>query len=107
MNYFALTEHNDWEAESWTFFIPVEDNEDAIELIADKIEELGWDFDLDIEPVDGKEVDMLMARKYNDTSYMDRYNRLSGVIDVKEFLFRLEKDDFPLYKGGIKEFMSE
>lgn len=99
--YVKLTEHNDWEGETWHFYIPLEGNEAALKVLQSKIAGLEDEYELDLEhPIALEDVNALLNHGNGDTSYMDAHNKLEGFLD----LIKLESQG--LYKGGIKSMMS-
>jgi hypothetical protein len=115
-NYVEFLEINDWEGESWSFFIPLEGNEHQLDLLETYLvdqENVKFDFPYSLGgiPIPEFEVDILV--KHSDVGYMPRYNKLSGKLDANSLLEQLEQFElgdmmkFPLYKGGIKSFMKE
>lgn len=105
--YVELIEHNDWEGETWSFWIPLDGNEEAVAKLRALLVAGGDDyvdmFEFGSEMVDAKELDFLRKRTKGDTGYMGRHHKLRG---------RLEIPDKPatevldmLYKGGIYDLM--
>lgn len=95
-----FTEHNDWEGESWSFFIPTNGNEEAIEDLRKCLAHMD-DFELDEDETDEDEVDLLV--KNSDTGYMDEYQKLSGELVLGDLVGSELAD--ALYKGGIRNLM--
>lgn len=102
-----LTEANDWEGETWTFFIPIEDNERAIDHLANKvlIHDDGWiessHFVLDHEPIDEHDVDVLVKYANADGTHLPLFTKLSGTLPI----LAPSPPQFALYKGGIRLLM--
>ena len=103
--YISITENNDWEAESWTFWIPKDDP--AIQSIKDYIEEnkLHYTYMIDETPVniDGtpineNEVDIICAHAKEGYMYAD--NKVAWVNWPEE----IDDDYDPLYKGGCYKY---
>ena len=99
--YAKFTEESDWEGETWHFYIPVAGNEEALKVLAEKVESWGpnSDYELDNEYLTEDEVDTLVEHG-DDDGYMPEHNKLSGRLDVDRVR---EHED--LYKGGIKDCM--
>lgn len=108
--YVHLTEHNDWESETWHFFIPVDRNGKQLEefqrLVDGKNDSNSYDegspsiytIDTSIR-VPEMVVDYLVKYCNAFTNYMDAFHKLDGVLEVPESL-----DD--IYKGGIRDYVS-
>lgn len=106
MTYLRLTEHNDWEGETWDFFIQVDDNEEAIKVLREKITQ-SEDFVLGTDEMTDIEVDILVEKGNNESGYMARFNKVPGILDldkIKEITFDPELGA-GLYKGGIKDYI--
>jgi hypothetical protein len=115
LNYATLTEHNEWEGETWHFYVPIAGNEDALGQLAAALGglESSWagepedsPYELDMEPVPESEVDVLVKRG-GDTDYMAAHNKLAGRLVLSdEALGKLRAGDVdPLYKGRIADYM--
>lgn len=99
--YVKFTENNDHEGESWNFWLPVDGNEQELEvlavLVATDDEYPEYELDLD-HPEDETAVDAFVRRaKQVEGGYMDSDNKVTGVLTVPPDL-----DVDKLYKGGIK-----
>lgn len=107
MMYVRFTENNDWEGEEWSFYIPVEGNEDAIKFLDEKF--CGDTYTITKERLTEKEVDTL--ERFGGEGYMKNHNKLVGILDYKKLEKVVDTDkelggeSDPLYKGGIKDFM--
>ena len=104
--FFKLTEHNEWEGETWHFFIPVKDNIGAWFTLRDKYSEFDGEnrYVFDPKTYPENEIDILV--KHSDSGYMNVYNKIVGVLDKKkidDINFSDDNDD--LYKGGIANLM--
>lgn len=110
-HYVKFTEINDWEAETWHFFIPYEGNEKAIERLAllirnDKNYKIHKQKDSIMWTE--KEVDTAIKEMGDNTTYMSAYNKLKGKLNIKVLIEDYKRDpDNTLYKGRIKEYMEE
>lgn len=108
--YITFRESNQWEGESWNFYIPVEGNKEAIEELqkisngkvdaptAYVVKELL----LTENDVNGKVKDC-------DSGYLNYHNKLEGRLDLKR-LKNYKKEakkigQCPLYKGGIESYV--
>lgn len=114
-SYVKLTETNDWEGEQWAFYIPLTGNEDAIrELAAGITAKTDPDdgdeapYALDLTPIPGTTVDLLVAHANDDEGYMAAHTKLAGRLVVGGVdLATIRDEDDVLYKGGIKNLMKE
>ena len=105
-----LIEFNDWEGETWSKFIPVAGNEEALSLLQARIKQLDQDADypafLMREHAGNTEhIEALIAG--SDSGYMERYARGPERLDVDKVkaLVALDDDSVTdaLYKGGIRD----
>lgn len=121
--YAAFTEDNDSEGESWTFFIPVLGNENALDNLRFFLDRYARELEASEEGGEspysltalGDEVlqytvDVLLEQA-NDAGYMPRYNLLTGRLSsakIEEGLGEMTGDNFlnALYKGRIRELIS-
>jgi hypothetical protein len=104
--YAKFTENNDWEGETWHFWIPVEGNQEALVTLHSLIEgDDNESYELDLTPVAERDVDALV--RHGDMGYMRYQNKLDGSLVVTPDMEAKIKDpeDDPLYKGGIRDFM--
>lgn len=104
MMYVRFTENNDWEGEEWSFYIPVEGNEEAIKFLDEKV--CGNEYSLMKERLTEKEVGTL--ERFGGEGYMKNHNKLVGILDYKKLEKAIDtsgEDGDPLYKGGIKDYM--
>lgn len=99
MKFIKFTENNDWEGESWNFWLQVDGNEKEIEEFREKISE-NSPYELANEIIDEKEVDTLV--KHCTSGYFDSENKVKGKFNVKKII--LNKNEDNLYKGGIRDF---
>lgn len=101
MEYVKLTEYNEWEGETWHFWIPIEGNRDSIISLAQYIKGYEDNFELHNGATPEEEVDILV--KHEGGSYMAEHTKLEGLLDWEEL-----KESHPseaLYKGGIIDCM--
>lgn len=118
MNFVKFTEHNDWEGESWNFWLQLDGNEAPLarlKSIVDLMNAAGYEekYGLDMTPVQESEVDILV--KHTDSGYMDYDNKIEGSFSLPHFdeeLFNYEDEidqkvfDYMndlVYKGRISE----
>jgi hypothetical protein len=95
----SFVEINDYEGETWYFFIPVEGNEEAIKTLKEHLrgsEQFGFDFD----EVDEYVVDILCERSIN--GYMPSHNKTHGKLVLPDDMEDIEEI---LPKGGIEGLM--
>jgi hypothetical protein len=102
--YIQLVENNEWEGETWHFYIPVAGNEKAIGALSTLIQL--WDQDpeepeyaISAKRLTEAQVDALV--EYGSTGgYMAEHNKLAGRLDAEAI-----RDCGDLYKGSIRDFM--
>lgn len=98
--FIEFVENNDWEGETWSFWIPQEGNEDAIAKLTEIIVD-DDSYQIGDKPLeDEKQLDFLIERTKDETGYMARHHKLSGLLKIPK-----KKDAAAiresLYKGGI------
>ncbi len=100
--YATFTEDNDWEGETWRFYIPTEGNEVALQTLADLVEQ-AEPYALDLAPLSEPIVDDRVERLADDTGYLAAHNKLAGTLTVPEG----DADGLfdTLYKGGTRDLM--
>jgi hypothetical protein len=106
--YAAFIERNEWEGETWRFYIPTDDNEEAIGRLREHLEmEAATDeFDLSHEEFDDDEVRVLVD--HTSEGYMAAHQRLEGLLLVEVLLSKHGEDlSRALYKGGIRDFVED
>ena len=115
MNYVTFTEDNDYEGETWRFYIPIEGNEKALAELDEGLKEAAGEdpydefpYHLDDNPIPEAQVDYLVGNLADDTGYMPAFNKLAGQLLLPVGLDWSSEDNFDdhLYKGGIKDWMS-
>lgn len=99
--YFRLTENNEWEGETWHFYLPIADNEEAIATLCELIDtaEDDFGFSLSDETFTETEVDTLVQHGAGDTDYHATHTKLVGRLGAVDELGKL-------YKGQVVNFMS-
>lgn len=107
MRFVPFTEENDWEGETWTFWLQLDGNEEELVRLYELLS--GQDtYTLDMNDVeDEASVDRICARaqcgyNYSDNKVVGRF--LCPEVNNKEPVHALE-DLF--YKGGIKDYFQE
>jgi hypothetical protein len=114
IKYYCFEEMNDWEGETWHFYIPVKGNEEAVVLLRENIEKVCKALDIEEcsfiihkETYAKKEIDI--ASKFDECTYMGGHNILKGRLEVPPFPDSVNEriDDYfdPFYKGGIRDMM--
>lgn len=108
--YAKFVEENEWEGETWNFYIPIAGNEDALSALASALKNSYDEFEqyrLDLDfPIPEFEVDVLV--KHSDAGYLHYHNKLAGTLVLTdETLTEIRGEDDPLYKGGIRDLMCE
>lgn len=125
--YAKLTEVNEWEGETWHYFIPVEGNEEALDRLKVLVDSWsrpegadendgepgddGADLSLDENSYPAYDVRVLTQHGDGNCSYQEQYAQLSG-----RLVFAAEDDPGSvegltlssgedLYKGAIKDYL--
>lgn len=106
MNYFRFTEHNEWEGETWHFYIPATDENlkaaDGLIALLEDQDLIPDAFEVDTSTMTEQDIDALVV--HSEVGYMRMHNKLSGVLDF-EAINDSEDVSQALYKGGIEGFM--
>lgn len=98
MRLLKFTERNDWEGETWNFYVWMDsDTESRMRTILEL--EGAEPYSLSENEFTKEKVEKLMNRKSRST-YMDDHN-LCGVLHLPEII-RFPDND-PFYKGGIEK----
>lgn len=111
-DYVRLTEHNEWEGETWHFYVPVEGNEAALQAMHNVIRDLSnqapdehpYVLRLD-ETFTAEQVETLVTTPSSAASYLAEHNRMAGVLTLPDDLmaeFATAGMD-KLYKGGLRD----
>lgn len=109
MEYATFTEDNEWEGETWRFYIPVEGNETALTELRALVDQTDESYHLNLVPIPERDVDARVAAP-DDNGYMHGHNKLSGrllVPSLDSLRATLGENwaDEAFYKGGIKDWM--
>lgn len=102
-----FTEVNDWEGETWTFWLQLEGNERELVSLKELISkyELHEEYNLDLNDIESEEaVDRMVSRA--QCGYMSSDNKVSGRFVCPEDSSSTSLDE-DLYKGGITDFFKE
>jgi len=97
-----LVEVNDWENETWGFFIPLKGNEEAIDYLKKVLKDT--DYIINGIEFTETEVDALINNDDDDCGYMARHNKYDFIIDFDKLKKADFKNDDPLYKGQLDKF---
>ena len=100
MDYVKWTEINDWEGETWNFYIPFWGNTSAVYLLITMLPEYS-SYKLCPNLIPEDEVDILI-KHVGENGYMPEHNKMKGIIDRTKFE-NLDADHFEslFYKGGL------
>ncbi|MFW6008743.1 MAG: hypothetical protein ACOCP8_05685 [archaeon] len=100
--YKEFVEFNYWESEKWYFYISLENNENALKIMEDKLKNSSLPFQITCDKIlTEQEVDYLCNQE-SKTTYMPTYNKLDGRLIVPS-----DSVDwyYCLYKGKIENFI--
>lgn len=102
--YLKFTEENDWEGETWHFYLPIEGNETALATLRAYLDQekskgqYDFPYTLGTEPITEAEVDAFV--KHSDSGYMMEHNKIVGFLG--DFDTDADPDDL-FYKGRIDD----
>lgn len=110
MKFVKFTEINDWEGETWYFWLQLDNNESELKELESWLgtfDDNGQEYELDMTPVDEKEVDALV--KHGGQGYMDYHNKVTGIFICPQPSEEVQKNDEGgnwlsdnFYKGDIE-----
>lgn len=109
--YALFKEVNDWEGEEWSFYIPVDGNEEALGQLAAwchhwraKEPEFPYSSPL-LKWFSADQVEKFVTTPNSGATYMAAHNQMAGTLAIPENLLELEvKEAFTaFYKGGMLE----
>lgn len=115
MRYAKFVEDNDHEGESWTFWLQIDGNEGALDVLVAVLEQYEEQVEHDSEyqlvtdvKLSDHDVDVLVDHGGGD-GYMANHTKVTGVLTVPDGL--LERTEYGpsldrLYKGGVKNLYS-
>jgi len=90
--YATFIEHNEWEGETWRFYIPIKGNVHELKALEKWINNLeDRSYELDWDPIPEKEVDILV--KHSDIGYGADHNKLNGKLNWKKATENLGKKE--------------
>ena len=118
--YFHLAENNDWEGETWHFYVPAEGNEEAIAILEDYLQRAKAAHEATPGPVDfpytwvREELHLpTILRLGSSTGYMDEHNVIEklDLAKVRAVDWHAREEQCPdepllkdhLYKGGLRD----
>jgi|ERR1044072_3134392 hypothetical protein len=100
--FYQITEHNDWEGETWKFYLVKDGNEkyiDKLKKAVEKFDEYGDVLEISETLVPEFEVDILV--KHADSNYMMSHNKVDKVLDPKTLVTKNQEKFFDhINKGG-------
>lgn len=102
-----LVEHNEWEGETWTFWLQVEGNEDELVKLYEWIAEFEVEaFELDVNDRESEDVvDRMVERAEIGYIYSD--NKFTGRLTMPDKVESGGRLFDMLYKGGINSYFKE
>jgi hypothetical protein len=105
LTFVRLHEINEWEGETWDFWLQRDGNEAALERLGELIEDAMQDveepaFKLALSDVEPESVVNKLVH-YAADGYMAAHNKVTGTLTVPD---SLGQDAEKLYKGGIRDF---
>lgn len=95
--WYKFTENNDWEGETWHFFVKLTEEEAKYlsNLVQDERLEDSYSFSLKVYPEE--HIDIMVQE--SDEGYMPQYNKCSGPFKKSVLLVTPEEADEEFYKG--------
>jgi hypothetical protein len=100
-----IIEDNDWEGETWSFWIPEEGNEQALKMLEVILQAKDCEHRVG-DTLPENELDVLIKHSRSECSYLPRHSKLEGALSLPE------SDDHEeirgsLYKGGIRDMVKK
>jgi len=110
--FYEFKEMNDWEGETWSFYIPEKGNKRAMKLLKEAVEKED-NYSVREELLKTTEVKTLVKLEDDECGYMDRHTILKGKVNKDEVAEAIQQDKNAdshavfelLYKGGIRDVM--
>lgn len=105
MKYYIFTEHNDYEGETWNFYIPMEKlHRDIIAQAIESTDEFDSPYEISDKAYDEVEVDFIIRNIKGTSSYMSEFNKCNGInqqlLDkLLDQSVNITEND-PFYKGS-------
>lgn len=113
MKFVTFYENNEWEGETWRFYLQLEGNEIALAKLKQLFQDFLWvDYDskddeywIDMKPLSEKVVNSRV--KGSDAGYLSAHNKCVGLIDTTR-LENITEEALAelLYKGGIRNLLT-
>jgi hypothetical protein len=100
-----LIEENDWEGETWSFWIPVKGNEDEIERLTTLLKDFDDNGYSMGDTATASEINVLIKHSKDECSYMERHNKLEGLLRLPDKPGAEIVES--LYKGGVCDMMKK
>lgn len=108
MQFVKFAEHNDWEGETWYFWLQLDGNEAQLKELQTWLNTFDDDneaYELDMNPVDEVKVDFLLANS-DGTDYLHEHNKVVGSFTCPPVTSQAEEDGWQwlndnFYKGAI------
>jgi hypothetical protein len=94
--YYEITEDNEWEGETWHFFVPLTPAEAS--ALRTYVEAAGPNYNMSEAPVSDEDIETLTSRPGN-TTYLPEYSRCEILDQAIPAFF--DSDNDLLYKGGL------
>ena len=105
--YFKITEHNDWEGETWHFYFWVPEDNSQVQHLADHLAQDAYTSESHVVSLDFLSSSTLDVLEEHDgeMGYMPKHNRVEGYLDIEAILALSEEDlARALYKGQVRKF---
>jgi hypothetical protein len=100
--YFEITENNDWEGETWHFFVPLTPNEE--QKLRQYVKAGGPAYRMAVEAVALINIEVLMGHE-GSTTYYGEFCRCAPLEKPIPDAFDSENDQ--LYKGGLFKVLEQ
>lgn len=102
MEFVRFTENNDWEGESWNFWLQVDGNQDQLKRLKELADETCGVYELDLDETRTEDyVDLRVKDAWSGYNCSD--NKVVGTLQDLPEVVDWDYDD-PFYKGRIEEF---
>lgn len=102
MMFVRLVETNDWEGETWSWWLQVDGNEEALEALSVLLDDEEWEEYLYLSGIVVPEADVDILIRHGGRGYYPDHIKVVGVLTLP-----VDFEVSGLYKGGIRDYFRE
>lgn len=111
MKYYIFTEHNDYEGETWNFYVPMEKiHRDIIAQAVESTAEFDSPYQISDKSYDETEVNFILMNIKSSTSYLPEFNKCGPINQILldkllDQSVNITEND-PFYKGSCWDIIA-